>query len=89
MTRSDSDSEPVISPSLYCRYGTFLFNNLVTPPPCVRPPITLAEGQYQPLRTSEDAQEALDETAALPADLGTSGYDVVPTSSRAGKARRD
>jgi len=71
-------------------YGTFLFNNLVTPPPCVKPPVTLAEGEYQPLRTSEDAQEALDETAALPADLGTSGYDVVPTSSHhPGKVRQD
>lgn len=54
-------------------YGTFLFNNLVNPPACVRPAAAPVEEERALLR-----DEALDETAALPADLGTSGYDVVP-----------
>jgi hypothetical protein len=31
--------------------------------------------------------DALDETARLPADLGTSGYDVVPTETQQGAGR--
>jgi hypothetical protein len=57
-------------------YGTFLFNNLVNPPKFLRPrapePGPLDE------RRALLAHEALDETAVLPADLGQSGYDVVP-----------
>ncbi|KAI0268769.1 hypothetical protein BC834DRAFT_820737 [Gloeopeniophorella convolvens] len=66
-------------------YGTFLFNNLVQPPRFLRPSETastaaLAEGDAEgaPLLSGE----ALDETARLPADLGTSGYDVVPQEAQ-------
>ncbi|KAH7889648.1 hypothetical protein F5I97DRAFT_1802606 [Phlebopus sp. FC_14] len=61
-------------------YGTFLFNNLVSPPFFLRPPPTIAPAD-------EEAQEAegllvssqrLDESATLPVDLGQSGYDVLP-----------
>jgi len=58
-------------------YGTFLFNNLVKAPPCLPMPdealaaIHLDEEQEGLLTGS------LDETAALPADLGQSGFDVV------------
>jgi len=58
-------------------YGTFLFNNLVQPPQFLR-----ASGSAVAEAESEDAPllsgDVLDETARLPADLGTSGYDVVP-----------
>ncbi|KAI9442501.1 hypothetical protein H4582DRAFT_1928802 [Lactarius indigo] len=73
-------------------YGTFLFNNLVQPPRFLRP----SEGATPAADAglgSEDAPllsatDALDETARLPADLGTSGYDVVPTETQgAGRGR--
>ncbi|KAJ7109202.1 hypothetical protein C8R44DRAFT_801891 [Mycena epipterygia] len=62
-------------------YGTFLFNNLVTPPRFLRPSVV----------PSVDPEEAegllsspiLDETATLPADLGQSGFDVVPHGQHA------
>ncbi|KAG6831307.1 hypothetical protein H0H92_011514 [Tricholoma furcatifolium] len=61
----------------------FLFNNLISTPSCLPgpPPAT------SPIRiTDEEDNEAdallsssvLDETAALPADLGQSGFDVIP-----------
>ncbi|KAF8484385.1 hypothetical protein JB92DRAFT_2821426 [Gautieria morchelliformis] len=63
-------------------YGTFLFNNLVNPPACVRPPaVPSATALQEDVAAEERAllrEEVLEETAALPADLGTSGYDVVP-----------
>ncbi|KAK1232991.1 hypothetical protein PQX77_003905 [Marasmius sp. AFHP31] len=63
-------------------YGTFLFNNLVTIPPCLPHP---------EIDHSGDPEEAegllsnstIDETATLPADLGHSGYDVVPEGQHA------
>jgi len=66
-------------------YGTFLFNNLVKAPPCL--PMPTADSSVS--QTSSDPEEeglltSLDETAALPADLGQSGYDVVPESNPAG-----
>jgi len=66
-------------------YGTFLFNNLVKAPPCL--PMPAADSSTS--QTSGDPEEeglltSLDETAALPADLGQSGYDVVPESNLAG-----
>ncbi|KAF7295078.1 hypothetical protein MIND_01046100 [Mycena indigotica] len=51
-------------------YGTFLFNNLVTPPKFIRPPT--------PTVDASEREALLDETAALPADVGTGGFDVVP-----------
>ncbi|KAJ7273538.1 hypothetical protein B0H12DRAFT_1089900 [Mycena haematopus] len=65
----------------WCKYGTFLFNNLVTPPKFLAPPAA----------PSVDPEEAeglltepiLDETATLPADLGQSGFDVVPQGQHA------
>ncbi|KAJ7940816.1 hypothetical protein B0H13DRAFT_2226163 [Mycena leptocephala] len=59
----------------------FLFNNLVTPPKFLLPPVA----------SSADPEEAegllsapaLDETATLPADLGQSGFDVVPQGQHA------
>jgi len=67
-------------------YGTFLFNNLVTPPKFLRPPVA----------PSADPEEAegllsspiLDETATLPADLGQSGFDVVPQGQHANVSGR-
>jgi len=61
-------------------YGTFLFNNLVNPPACM--------GGSPPSLPESDEEEALlsgalDETAALPADLGQSGFDVVPQGQHA------
>ncbi|KAF8061541.1 hypothetical protein FPV67DRAFT_1509350 [Lyophyllum atratum] len=64
-------------------YGTFLFNNLVATPACLPGP----PPADSPIRiTDEEEDEAdallsssiLDETAALPADLGQSGFDVLP-----------
>jgi len=65
-------------------YGTFLFNNLVNPPPCIPgprpvPPIQLEADEERDGLLSEP----LDETAALPADLGQSGFDVVPEGQHA------
>ncbi|KAF8921459.1 hypothetical protein CPB85DRAFT_1428442 [Mucidula mucida] len=58
-------------------YGTFMFNGLVRAPFCLAPHVDT--------EVERDAEEAegllsspLDETATLPADLGQSGYDVVP-----------
>lgn len=68
------------SPPLHS-YGTFLFNTLVQPPRWLRPRV------HDPTAAEIDesrallAHEALDETAVLPADLGQSGYDVVPPHS--------
>jgi drug/metabolite transporter (DMT)-like permease len=73
-------------------YGTFLFNNLVRPPRFMRPSevATLAADSDAGM-DDEDATllstDALDETARLPADLGTSGYDVVPTETQQGAGR--
>jgi len=66
-------------------YGTFLFNNLVTPPPCLPMP-AVADSVPPPSGNPEEGEgllASLDETAALPADLGQSGYDVVPESQLA------
>ncbi|KAJ7470584.1 hypothetical protein FB451DRAFT_1352129 [Mycena latifolia] len=61
-------------------YGTFLFNNLITPPQFLRPPVapSVDPEEVEGLLTSP-----LDETAALPADLGQSGFDVVPEGQHA------
>ncbi|KIJ69344.1 hypothetical protein HYDPIDRAFT_123716 [Hydnomerulius pinastri MD-312] len=62
-------------------YGTFMFNNLVNPPSFLRPPPTsIAPASIE---AAEDAEallssSRLDESAALPANLGQSGYDVLP-----------
>jgi len=65
-------------------YGTFLFNNLVTPPPCLPGPPPTLPAEYI---TDEEAEgllsSPLDETAVLPADLGQGGYDVVPEGQHA------
>jgi len=67
-------------------YGTFLFNNLVRTPPCLPgAPAHAAERE-----SDEEEGEgllsssitALDDTSALPADLGQSGFDVVPAGQR-------
>ncbi|TFY51523.1 hypothetical protein EVG20_g10963, partial [Dentipellis fragilis] len=66
-------------------YGTFLFNNLVNPPRFLLPAEVAqpAESDVTPLLYDEEAEEALEETAVLPADLGQSGYDVVPAEQLA------
>ncbi|TDL27557.1 hypothetical protein BD410DRAFT_782666 [Rickenella mellea] len=72
-------------------YGTFLFNNLVTPPKCIEPDtasdphgagdgITDATGEEGHALLSESVEQVLDETATLPADLGTSGYNLGATT---------
>jgi len=63
-------------------YGTFLFNNLVKAPPCLPMP-RVSDVAPQPSGDAEEAEgllahSPLEETAILPADLGQSGYDVVP-----------
>ncbi|KAG5647128.1 hypothetical protein DXG03_001083 [Asterophora parasitica] len=66
-------------------YGTFLFNDLVSRPPCIPGPPPAGSIR---IGDEEEDQEAdallsssiLDETAALPADLGQGGFDVVPES---------
>ncbi|KAJ2979774.1 hypothetical protein NUW54_g11092 [Trametes sanguinea] len=69
-----------------CRYGTFLFNRLVRPPRFLRPRSddvpaapTEDEGETQTLL----AEEALEDTAILPSELGRSGFDVVPPEEHA------
>ncbi len=68
-----------ISP-LFC--FQFLFNNLVQPPQFLRPATALVlidvEGEATPILSDDP----LDETARLPADLGTGGFDVVPTEGQ-------
>lgn len=62
-------------------YGTFLFNNLVTPPKFLKflhPPVASVDSEE-----AEALLSVIDETAALPADLGQSGYDVVPAGQHA------
>ncbi|KJA20221.1 hypothetical protein HYPSUDRAFT_88831 [Hypholoma sublateritium FD-334 SS-4] len=78
-------------------YGTFLFNDLVAPLPCIPGPREAAsaaaeavdEEQREGLLSAAHAHEheALDETAALPADLGRGGYDVVPAGEHVAGAR--
>ncbi|KAF5324631.1 hypothetical protein D9611_004216 [Ephemerocybe angulata] len=71
-------------------YGTFVFNNLIRPPPFV-PPRPLDTSAAVPAGRDEEESEgllarstaSLDETAALPADLGQSGFDVVPEGEHA------
>ncbi|KAJ7063136.1 hypothetical protein C8F01DRAFT_1131678 [Mycena amicta] len=54
-------------------YGTFLFNNLVTPPKFLRgDPVVADPAEVEGLLSS------IDDTATLPADLGQGGFDVVP-----------
>ncbi|ETW85486.1 hypothetical protein HETIRDRAFT_60903 [Heterobasidion irregulare TC 32-1] len=79
-------------------YGTFLFNNLVNPPRFLWRPApatarapsdsdeTVTEALLAP-ETEEERREALDETAALPADLGQSGFDVVPRERSRSRSR--
>jgi len=70
-------------------YGTFLFNDLVSPPKFLSPnaaPVTTGTAAGSAATGDEEerallAEEAMDATAALPADLGTSGYDVVPAGT--------
>jgi hypothetical protein len=64
------------------RYGTFVFNNLVSPPPCIPGPTPFIESD------TEEAEgllssPILEETAALPANLGQSGFDVLPEGEHA------
>ncbi|KAI6036541.1 hypothetical protein BKA83DRAFT_4164313 [Pisolithus microcarpus] len=62
-------------------YGTFLFNNLVRPPAFLLPnPTPIAAAEDADAEEAEDllASSRLDESAALPVDLGQSGYDVLP-----------
>ncbi|KAF7322829.1 hypothetical protein HMN09_00062300 [Mycena chlorophos] len=58
-------------------YGTFLFNNLVTPPKFLRPPV---DPVPEPAET-EGLLNSIDDIATLPVDLGQSGYDVVPQTT--------
>jgi hypothetical protein len=64
-------------------YSQFVFNNLVNIPHFIRPTALVTVTRPQAEEEDEEtrallAQRHLDETAVLPADLGTSGYDVVP-----------
>ncbi|THU99342.1 hypothetical protein K435DRAFT_855761 [Dendrothele bispora CBS 962.96] len=62
----------------------FWFNDLVASPPCLphpsrNPPVSAARDEETEVLISSP----LDETAALPADLGQSGFDVVPDGQHA------
>ncbi|KAL4067675.1 hypothetical protein V8B97DRAFT_1941309 [Scleroderma yunnanense] len=64
-------------------YGTFLFNNLVNPPAFLRStPISIAAAEDIEAEEADAllASSRLDESAALPVDLGHSGYDVLPSN---------
>ena len=61
----------------------FLFNNLVNPPKCLMPRAP------EPEERALLSEEALEETAALPADLGSSGYDAIPPRHPATNERSD
>ncbi|EKM83006.1 hypothetical protein AGABI1DRAFT_111536 [Agaricus bisporus var. burnettii JB137-S8] len=61
-------------------YVTFLFNDLVAIPACLpKPPVH----EQRDSESQELLRPSLDETATLPADLGQSGYDVVPEGQHA------
>jgi len=64
-------------------YGTFLFNNLVSVPPCLPKPIPETAAPEEDEESQVLLRQSLDETAALPADLGRSGFDVVPEGQHA------
>ncbi|KAF5358355.1 hypothetical protein D9756_001894 [Leucocoprinus leucothites] len=65
-------------------YGTFLFNNLISVPPCLPKPGPDAVEREDDLEEHQGLlRSSLDETAALPADLGQSGFDVVPEGQHA------
>ena len=57
-----------------------MFNHLVAPPSFLRPPAgaNAAPNLYQSETQTLLADEALEDTAVLPSDLGRSGFDVVP-----------
>lgn len=63
----------------------FLFNNLVNPPSCLPgpPPSARAEREADLEEREVLLPSTLDETAVLPADLGQSGFDVVPEGQHA------
>jgi len=70
----------------------FLFNNLINPPKVIRPPASAEAPAAHPHTPAEEERallrdEALDETAVLPADLGTSGFDVVPPRQTGNRSR--
>lgn len=57
-----------------------MFNNLVEPPPCLPGPHV----DTPAMRLEDEEREGLlDETAALPVDLGQSGFDVLPEGEHA------
>jgi len=56
----------------------FLFNNLVNPPAFLRPTPNLNTAAEE--ADALLASSRLDESATLPADLGQSGYDVLPSN---------
>jgi hypothetical protein len=67
-----------------------MFNNLVQPPSFLHPAIApvLIEVEGAELEGAQLlSEDALDETARLPADLGTGGFDVVPPEGQ-GAIRR-
>lgn len=66
-------------------YGTFLFNNLISPP-CKSAVETVHLPESE--ETEGLLSSPLDETAALPADLGQSGFDVVPQGQQHAPSRR-
>jgi hypothetical protein len=65
-------------------YGTFLFNGLVNPPSFLNPPLVLEDTVSGEAEEGQAllASQHLDDTAALPVDLGQSGYDVLPKDVR-------
>ncbi|KAI0315853.1 hypothetical protein OF83DRAFT_319071 [Amylostereum chailletii] len=66
-------------------YGTFLFNGLVNPPKFLRPATDRVPANLAVVDDGADAENAplLDETARLPADMGSGGFDVVPPRRQA------
>jgi len=64
-------------------YGTFSFNDLVAMPPCIPKPTTHAGPTDEEEAEGLLSSSTLDETAALPANLGQGGYDAVPEGQHA------
>ena len=60
-----------------------MFNSLVKLPAFLRPAVETAPAPSELIEDAEEArallsEHTLDETAALPADLGQSGFDALP-----------
>jgi hypothetical protein len=61
----------------------FLFNNLVAVPSCLATSLPVPSQELSDEEADRILSASLDETALLPADLGQSGFDVLPNDEHA------